>query len=83
MLDLSDYSTDDLELELERRTKESAPKMRKWPDYADLQHSCQAYIDAIATGTYHEDDDDQHYIFEAALEALYGKDIWDWIQEQL
>ena len=83
MLDLSDYSTDDLKLELERRLLESVPKMQKCPDYTDLQHSCQAYVCAIATNTYHEDNEDQHYIFEAALEALYGKSIWDWIQEQL
>jgi len=80
---LGKLSIKELEQELERRAIESAPRPLANPDLRILRETCQAHIDSIAAGTFHEDDDDQHYIFEEAIEALYGKDIWDWIQEQL
>ena len=28
------------------------------------------------------DDDSSHYIYEAAVEAVYGKSIWQWVNGQ-
>jgi hypothetical protein len=50
-------------------------------DLTMLRAECQEYIDSIADGSYHEDSDIEHYLFEAALEAIYGKDIFNYINE--
>ena len=50
-------------------------------DLTSLRAECQEYIDSIADGSYHEDNDTAHYIFESALKAIYGKDIFNYINE--
>ena len=47
---------------------------------AKLRAVCQQYIDHIATGG-SEDNDYDHYIFESALEAIFGPDVWDFINK--
>ena len=40
---------------------------------------CIEYVDAVEDGSV--DDDWPHYIFEAAIESVYGNAIWEWIRE--
>jgi hypothetical protein len=56
-------------------------------DIKKLKQVCFEYMQKVAENGYVDDDgyinyvDDYfyHYIFEAAIEAIYGKDIWDFI----
>lgn len=44
-----------------------------------LEKACDEYMEFLRSEEYHEDkaNDYAHYIFEAALEHYYGKDVWD------
>jgi len=44
-----------------------------------LKIICQDYIDAIASGD--DTDDFEHYIFETALECVFGANVWHFINE--
>jgi len=55
------------------------PTQLKEPDFEELKKQCQAYIDYVASDDYHEDNDRDHYIFEEAMEAVFGKDVWKFI----
>jgi hypothetical protein len=39
-------------------------------------------MDAVSTNKY-VDDDLEHYIFECAMETLYGDDVWDYINSKM
>lgn len=41
---------------------------------------CQEYIDTLTKNGYVKDDFD-HYIFECAMETVYGKDIWKYVRD--
>lgn len=48
-------------------------------NHHELSVLVKQYIDFVASPEYHEGNDFKSYIFEAALEAYYGKDIWKFI----
>lgn len=50
------------------------PKEIDAPDYTLLKQACKDYID----NSYIE----KQYIFEAAMEAVYGKKIWDYLNSK-
>lgn len=64
--------------------QEPKPLQSDNPNLEKLRTVCQGLIDSIDNGNYHEDEDndDEHYIYEAAMEALYGKDVWNYINER-
>ena len=49
-------------------------------EHPNFDHLVKMIVDgvneSIANG--YEDDDFPHYVYEAAMEAVYGKDYWDW-----
>lgn len=51
-------------------------------DATRLRNICQAYIDELDEKGW-ADDDTTHYIFEAAMEAVFGKDVWIWVNSKL
>lgn len=53
------------------------------PDFAELIKACKEYIEVLDDEEIHEDSDDNHYIFEAALEAVFGADVWKWINAKV
>lgn len=55
----------------------SKPKLLTTPKLDGLRSVCEAYLKEIEDGE--EDTDTKHYIFEAAMEAFYGKGVWDYI----
>lgn len=86
-MDLSDKAifTDELlKKELVRRdiqAKEaSKPKPLKSPNLSLLQEACDYYINSLFNKEYSKDA--EYYIYEKALEALYGDNIFDWINDQ-
>ena len=49
----------------------------------DLRNRCKDYIDFIDNDAlYSEDNDLGHYIFESAMEAFYGCEIWDYVNKR-
>ncbi len=52
-------------------------------DLNELRKTCQAYIDFIDNDEdYHEDNDFDHYIFEKALQAIFGSDVWEFVNNR-
>ena len=84
-MNLSSIPNEALEAELESRKKASReaakPRQIENPDLTKLRRICQEYIDCKDTSAYC-DDDFGHWIYEAALMAFFGKDVFSWINEQ-
>jgi hypothetical protein len=79
---LEDFSDEDLKSELKRREllKSKIPE-RLSKEKINLTKTikcCDDYINSIHNN---HPDPDIEYIFEAALEAIYGEKIWAWINE--
>lgn len=52
-------------------------------DLEPLKKICQQYMDFVDNDEeYHEDNDFKHYIFETAMQTLYGENVWDWINKR-
>ena len=81
-MNLRNCSDEELLLEIERRKKmkESLPSLRFEPDLEPLKKCIKDYLELVAKNEY--DEDDKQWIFETALEAFYGKDIWKWINQR-
>lgn len=62
------------------------PEPTKTPNFSPLEAACQEYLDALEAGpeshAYHKREDFAHNVFEKAMEALYGPNIWDYINER-
>lgn len=60
------------------------PKPLEKPDFAALIEAVQAYVDFVESEEYHEDSasDERNYVFEAAVEAVYGPNIWPHINSE-
>ncbi len=58
------------------------PKQLDEVDTKSLRDICQQYIDYIDSEEYHEDNDYDHYIFQATMEAVYGNNIWKFINNR-
>ncbi len=75
-MDIKDYSDKELENELKHRHIKR-PELLKEPNLDDLVVVVESFVnDLDNTGSVKEDAD--HYVFEAAMEALYGPDIFEW-----
>jgi len=52
-------------------------------DLNQLRKVCQEYVDFVDNDKeYYEDNDHDHYIFEKALEAIFGSDVWEFINNR-
>lgn len=52
-------------------------------DLTELRNVCQGYIDFIDNDNeYYEDNNNDHYIFEKAMTTIFGKDVFDWINQR-
>ena len=86
MKSLSDYSIEELKKEIKQRensvVSDKAPSALENPDYSELQDLCSKYMYDIEKAEY-VDDDYPHYIYEAAMHALYGKDVFRYINPRI
>lgn len=48
-----------------------------------LRKTCQDYIDFIYSNEYHEDNDYTHYIYEAAMQSIFGENVFDIINKRI
>ena len=46
-----------------------------------LLKTCEIIMDEMMSGNWHEDNDDSAYIYEAAMEDIYGEGIFDFINK--
>tara|TARA_R100001530_G_scaffold26226_4_gene21141 strand:- start:20303 stop:20494 length:192 start_codon:yes stop_codon:yes gene_type:complete len=59
------------------------PVQIKEPDFNKLRNLCQLHLDFCASADFHGDNDDGHYIYEEAMEAIFGKDVFKFINERI
>lgn len=55
--------------------------MIKNPDLSEVVIQLKELMKEVCTG--YVDDDTEHYLFEAILEAYYGKDVWEWYNNKI
>lgn len=48
-------------------------------DLYALRKICQRYVNFIDSDQCHEDNDYKNYIFETAMETIYGDDVWKFV----
>lgn len=81
-MQLSDYDDEALRRELERRAQARItpfrPPVLKSSDFTELRKLCADYLTECERGL-DTDSDTPHYIFESAMEAIYGRDVFRYI----
>lgn len=80
---LQDLSDEDLEKELAARKAKRAgpPTPLEKPDYSQLRQMIIGEITQACENCY-QDDDFEHYVYEEAMKAVYGPDIFTWLNAQ-
>lgn len=87
MTDMKNLSTQDLEAELAKRRISAAagscpsPKPVSEVDWSGV-HRAVIYGMKCREEEGHEDDDFRAYVYEAAVEAIYGKAFWEWSRKR-
>lgn len=83
-MNLCNATLDQLKAELVRRRQQGnlranppAPEAR--PNFSKVRKQCASYIEAVAKGEL-ADSGATVYIFEEAIEACYGREVWKWIR---
>jgi len=82
-MNLKKYTLQELLNEVKKRkTAEKSPKLipNEKRDYSKLENCCENYLDEVGNSWV---DELEHYIFEEAVIALYGNDIFDYINSKL
>jgi hypothetical protein len=83
VMSLKDYSTEELEEELRLREL-GIPRKVASPNFGRVEKLCDEFVTNLLQDTIHPDDNDfDHYVFEAAMEAVYGKGFWGWFRKRL
>ena len=59
------------------------PQQKQEINIDELKAECQEYMDRLEKGM-SEDAQSKypHWIFEKAIEAFYGEEVWDWVIEK-
>ena len=80
MANLRNLSDKELLAELKRRKKEAnkPPEPLTRPDFSAIIKLAQDMVAERAKPDYCDDNDNDHWCFEAVLTAIYGNKIWDW-----
>ena len=59
------------------------PQQLKEVNLDKLKRICQSYIDFVDNDEeYYEDNDYDHYIFEQAMETIFGEDVFNYINSR-
>jgi methionine salvage enolase-phosphatase E1 len=80
-MDLRKVSKDQLLAEIQRREAEeqrsAAPRPVANPNFDDLRETVIRGVEETVESGY-QDEDFKHYVYEAAVQAVYGKSFWEW-----
>lgn len=86
-LTLPEVKTLFADLEKQIKQSEDRPQPLAEPNFDNLRSQVEAYIDLVDVDSEENCDDRrddfQEYIFEAAIEALYGAEVWNWINSKI
>ena len=81
--ELSGFSLQQLEKEVSRRNAEKDrlpdPKPQEEVDLRELYAACKDYLTSLVDGNCPEDF--KHWVYEEAMNAVYGTGIWEWIHD--
>ncbi len=58
------------------------PTQVKEIDLKELTKVCQEYIDFVDSEDYHSDNDYEYFISAAALESVFGEDVFEFINSK-
>ena len=80
MTNFDEYATEELEeeIELRKRKKTKIIQPLHSPDFGGLTNTLSEYISYVSSEKYFEENDWKEWIFESAIEAVYGKRFWTW-----
>lgn len=73
---LQDYSNIELKAELKRREMPQFEFVKTAMDFLRLEELAQTWMDCRLSPSYHEDNDDDHYLVEAIIKTFYGKTVY-------
>ena len=83
---LRTYDDDELRAELERRERRRLALPRAKADndinWSNLLECLNEGLEHLERNGYHGKDF-EHYVFECAIETVYGRDVWKWWNERL
>jgi len=77
---LNEYTIAELEKEIERRKTDKHPMPKSLIDFGLVADHIVAVINCVADGGCFPKDWEQR-VYESAIIAVYGNDIWDWLKE--
>lgn len=76
--DLSTLSIEELQEELKKREQvNTRPKELPNKDFSQVINTVREYVEDMIEQEW-DNDDWRQYIFEAAVEAVYGQEFWGW-----
>lgn len=75
-MSLRDCSIEELEAELDRRNNSPEIPPLPNPDFTKLIRCVQECVQQVVVDGY-DDDDNTQYVYEEALQAIYGDDIFE------
>jgi len=78
---LANFSIEDLELEIRRR-KRKIPLPIDQMNWTPVVDCIEEGINALQDEGF-EGEDFEGFVFEAAMEVVYGKDVWKWYSDLL
>jgi hypothetical protein len=59
------------------------PRPVENPDFKPLIKMLEETMDEIVAGNHNSDGDDDHYAWETAMQCVYGRNIFDWYNENV
>ena len=65
----------------EKKREEEKPIAIETPDFSSVIVMCQGYVDRLHIDGY-VSEDLESYIFEAVMDAMFGKNIFEWINRR-
>ena len=82
MTTIADATIEQLEAEIRKRTSvSSVPEPLRSPDFSELHKMVVEGVNESHAEQY-EDEDFKHYVYEAAMIAVYGKNFFTWRNSQ-
>lgn len=81
-MQLHQATDEQIQEEVARRKRSKRPQPKAQPDWSELLTVLNEAIASAGSDDKHVDPDVEHWVFEAALEAVYGKDVWEWWNAQ-
>ena len=59
----------------------NVPEVKESIDWSETQKVAESIIEGISEGTWHQDNDDKHWLYEAVMTDIYGDKIFTWLAD--